>query len=231
MVEVSVTETLIFVQIVLLYLLTTQLSKIQSQLRLVLASAAVASLPRASASSLPPPHGAASPRSPCAASVNPVSLHQRRGVPTIETLLPDAPKKDFQPENEWGLLSPAELAVARKVRSWLGAERFSEVPCDLLVTFIRGYAYRTDWAESTYVYLERALSWRRELGIDNILLNEPPNRRLFEEVCPAGPVGYDAEGHLVICERLGQTDVARLFANFDEDTYIMHSAFSREAVR
>lgn len=209
------TETLLLVEIALLGLILTQLSRLETRLRPVLAAAGPTS-PRAQ------PSRPTSPRKPRQISSNP---------PTMETLLPDAAKKDFGPVEEWSPLTTEELDVARRVRLWLGAERFDKVPYDLLVTFIRGYAYRTDWAESTFVYLERALKWRSENGIDGILCNTPAKRETFEAVCPSGPVGFDADGHMVICERLGRTDVTRLFAHFDEDQYITHQAFSREVVR
>jgi hypothetical protein len=138
---------------------------------------------------------AAKPAPPLAVAA--ISVAGRSSVPTAESLLPDVPKKDFRTADEWAPLAPDELAVARRVRDWLGAERFGSVPHDLLVTFIRGYAYRTDWAECTYVFLERALAWRAERQLDRIITRSMPNRHTFETVCPSGPVGFDDEGHMV----------------------------------
>jgi len=66
--------------------------------------------------------------------------------------------------------------------------RFATTPRDLLVTFIRGYAYRADWAECAFVFLERALGWREEVGMGRLVRDPPPDRTLFEEICPSGPV-------------------------------------------
>ncbi|EOD30607.1 hypothetical protein EMIHUDRAFT_456499 [Emiliania huxleyi CCMP1516] len=74
-------EVLMLAQVVLLYLLTTQLAKIQSQLKLVLTSAAVASVPAAAGGEVQPQQ---SPR-PSASSVG-VKLARK---PTLDNLLPD----------------------------------------------------------------------------------------------------------------------------------------------
>ncbi|EOD10649.1 hypothetical protein EMIHUDRAFT_452613 [Emiliania huxleyi CCMP1516] len=206
-------EVLMLAQVVLLYLLTTQLAKIQSQLKLVLTSAAVASVPAAAGGEVQPQQ---SPR-PSASSVG-VKLARK---PTLDNLLPDVPKKGFAPACEWALLSPPELEVAQKVRAWLGEARFATTPRDLLVTFIRGYAYRADWAECAFVFLERALGWREEVGVGRLVRDPPLDRALFEEVCPSGPVGFDRDGHVVLCERIGQTD----------ESYIQHQAYTREVAR
>jgi hypothetical protein len=182
----ALTDALVFLQIVALYMLVSKLTRLESQLRSI--ASAGPGTPRAGAS----PAAAGKSTSPRAAA-----LAERSGPPTAESLLPDAPKKDFKTADEWAPLSSAELGVARRVRDWLGAERFGKVPNDLLVTFIRGYAYRADWAECTYVYLERTLAWRAERKLDGILSRCPPNRNTFEAVCPSGPVGFDGEGHLV----------------------------------
>lgn len=153
--------------------------------------------------------------------------------PTEETLLPEPKDKRSGATlaEEWDDLDADELEVLRKVRGWLGAEAFERVPLDLLVTFTRGYAYRADRADASFVFLERALKWRAETAADRIVLQQLPNRELFEELCPSAPMGHDKHGHTVIIERLGRVQVKELFRHFDEETYIRHQAFSREAVR
>lgn len=186
----ALTDALVFLQIVALYMVVSRLTRLESQLRGIVGSGPAA--PRAGA---PLPTGVAKPTSPRAVAA--LAGAKRSGLPTAESLLPDAPKKDFRTADEWAPLTPAELAVAVRVRDWLGAERFSTVPNDLLVTFIRGYAYRADWAECTYVFLERALTWRAERKLDRVIARTMPNRHTFETVCPSGPVGFDDEGHMV----------------------------------
>jgi len=123
-------------QVVLLYLLTTQLAKIQSQLKLILTSAAVASVPAAAAGEVQPQQ---SPR-PSASSVG-VKLARK---PTLDNLLPDVPKKGFAPACEWELLSPPELEVAQKANGrakcrcdsgaeWCEGMRANEHSCALIV--------------------------------------------------------------------------------------------------
>ena len=43
-----------------------------------------------------------------------------------------------------------------------------QVPLDLLVCFLRGYAYRKDWAETVYVELSEALEWRGRAAADSV---------------------------------------------------------------
>ena len=42
------------------------------------------------------------------------------------------------------------------------------MPLDLLVCFLRGYAYRKDWAETVYVELSQALKWRERAAADSV---------------------------------------------------------------
>ena len=97
----------------------------------------------------------------------------RKPTPTADSLQPDLIKKGWVSTADWAPLGDDELRVVDSIRGWLGAERFSEVPHDVLVAFIRGYAYRADWAETSYVNLASALSWRRESGADTLALSAP----------------------------------------------------------
>ncbi|EOD30828.1 hypothetical protein EMIHUDRAFT_232439 [Emiliania huxleyi CCMP1516] len=122
--------------------------------------------------------------------------------PCLATLLPDPKDKHagVVPAAEWEPLSDGELEVVRAIRGWLGEEAAAACPRDLLVTFTRGYAYRPDWSQASFVFLERALAWREEMGACGICFGAPPARReLFEELCPSGLIG-----HLVVLERLGR---------------------------
>mmetsp|Transcript_25783 Transcript_25783/g.71089 ORF Transcript_25783/g.71089 Transcript_25783/m.71089 type:complete len:439 (-) Transcript_25783:319-1635(-) len=155
------------------------------------------------------------------------------GRPTVESLLPEPKNKhaNASTANEWDLLSPDELRVLRRAREWLGSELFSQAPLDLLVTFARGYAYCNDWAEASTAHLEHALKWRAEMNANTVVASGLPNRELFEKMCQNGPIGHDSHGHLVILERLGRVNVGQLLQAFDEESYIRHQLFSREAVR
>jgi len=154
--------------------------------------------------------------------------------PCLATLLPDPKDKHagVVPAAEWEPLSDGELEVVRAIRGWLGEEAAAACPRDLLVTFTRGYAYRPDWSQASFVFLERALAWREEMGACGICFGAPPARReLFEELCPSGLIGHDSLGHLVVLERLGRVRVAELLKAFSEEEYLRQQAFSREAVR
>ena len=52
-------------------------------------------------------------------------------------------------------------------------EEARRLPYDTLVTFVRGYAYRVDWAEASFAYLDRCLKWRRQMDCARIL-DAPP---------------------------------------------------------
>ena len=119
--------------------------------------------------------------------------------PCLATLLPDPKDKHagVVPAAEWEPLSDGELEVVRAIRGWLGEEAAAACPRDLLVTFTRGYAYRPDWSQASFVFLERALAWREEMGACGICFGAPPARReLFEELCPSGLIGHDSLGLL-----------------------------------
>jgi len=154
--------------------------------------------------------------------------------PCLAKLLPDPKDKHagVVPAAEWEPLSDGELEVVRAIRGWLGEETAAACPRDLLVTFTRGYAYRPDWSQASFVFLERALAWREEMGAGSICFGAPPARReLFEELCPSGLIGHDSLGHLVVLERFGRVRVTELLKAFSEEEYLRQQAFSREAVR
>ncbi|EOD23614.1 hypothetical protein EMIHUDRAFT_116350 [Emiliania huxleyi CCMP1516] len=119
--------------------------------------------------------------------------------------------KGFVPREEWLPFSEPELQVLATVRRWLGAARFDAVPLDLLVCFVRGYAYRKDWAET-------------------VLDSPPADRPLFEQLYQSGPVGRDKQGHIVELMRLGRLKVSKLFKSFELDAIITQAPGRRRGV-
>ena len=65
---------------------------------------------------------------------------------------------------------------------------FATVPHDLLACFLRGYAYRPDWAETSYVELLENIEWREAHDTDALLGSPPANRDLFELLNQVGHV-------------------------------------------
>ena len=104
---------------------------------------------------------------------------------------------------EWDPLTARELAVAQAAREHF--DSLSEIPMDMFVSFVRASRGR-ETAETTIRRLEDSLVWRAEPQVraDEILAKPPPQRRRFEELYQAGPVGSDQDGRPVIVERVGQ---------------------------
>ena len=158
---------------------------------------------------------------------------QNKPKPNINTLPQETNNLDkkFTPAKEWEPLSNNELNVIKQLRIWLTPNVFKNVPHDVLVTFVRGFAYRQDWQEASYVFLDRALKWRSQTNADQLALCAPDNCDLFDEICPAGPIGFDTEGHPVLLERLGAVNASRLLKHFSEEEYIVQQCYRREAFR
>ena len=160
-----------------------------------------------------------------------ISYRDESVPPTRADLLPDPKVKAFTPASEWEPLLNGEVAVLATVREWLGGERFDAVPYDLLMCFLRGYAYRQDWAETVYVELSEALDWRDRHAASSALAHPPPHRARFEDLNESGPIGHDQEGHIIELVKLGRLKVAELFKHFDVEDILPHIVYSAEAKR
>jgi len=169
------------------------------------------------------------------------------GGPTVDSLRPEAEVAiaNWIAEDEGSPLSAAEISCAQALRTWIGAPTFDALPVDMLVTFIRGYSYRTDWHEACCAYLKQHLVWRREVGCDAVLSS--PNRagaarflgprlwaRLaeFDAMFPSGVCGCDAHGHVVTCDRLIPTPgIGPSMSAFTDDEFLTMMAMRREVLR
>jgi len=155
--------------------------------------------------------------------------------PTIALLAPET-KADMQAKRplEWDPLSLQEIETATAIRGWLGEEAFAACPADLLITFIRGYAYRSDAPRAACAYLEQSLRWRQGAGVDStILLGEaPPRLAACDRLCVSGPVGEDRHGRLVVYDAFCRAPVSELLDAFeDDDDFVRHMVYRREALR
>ena len=120
--------------------------------------------------------------SKAAASVGKGSSEPADTRPTVDGLAPEVLKPSYLVRGESEPLQEDELEVVRSIKGWLGPE-FGEVPADLLVCFVRGYAYHPEWARASFAYLDRGLRWRKEVGADLLALElhrMPPKREEFE---------------------------------------------------
>ena len=155
----------------------------------------------------------------------------RAPKPTLADLGRDVTIKGWRAAVEWEPLSDEERVTVEQMRVWLGHTEFAQVPLDLAVCFVRGYAYRPDWPRASYAYLERCIDWRKEMG-GEIAFQPPPARRdLFESLCQGGPIGRDAEGHPVVLERLGRIPPKQLLQQFDEAEFHQQAYYTKEATR
>jgi hypothetical protein len=167
--------------------------------------------------------------------------------PTFETLAPEVLAPNWRPAVEWEDLSPAELRCAAAVRRWLGYEGFRRLlgSYDILVLFVRGYAYREDWHAACFVFLERALLWRQSERCDALIApggSEDAPQMSFEAFAggrltefnamhPAGIIGQDESGRLVTLDLLCATPSATSLAAFTDEEYLRHMVARREACR
>ncbi|KOO23458.1 sec14-like protein 5 [Chrysochromulina tobinii] len=167
--------------------------------------------------------------------------------PTFETLAPEVLAPNWRPAVEWEDLSPAELRCAAAVRRWLGYEGFRRLlgSYDILVLFVRGYAYREDWHAACFVFLERALLWRQSERCDALIApggSEDSPQISFEAFAggrltefnamhPAGIIGQDESGRLVTLDLLCATPSATSLAAFTDEEYLRHMVARREACR
>ena len=206
------------------------------------------------------------PSTPAAPAAGKASSDAAGSRPTVEGLAPEVIKASYRVRDEWEPLQEDELKVVRSIKGWLGPE-FGELPVDLLVSFVRGYAYHPEWARASFAYLERGLLWRKKVTADLLVIQPqrmPPNRAQFEalvqagpnpspspnpnpnpnlnphpnpnpnpdrNLVQAGPIGFDAEGHPVILDRFGACQPAKLLEAFDQESFILQQAFSRECLR
>ena len=156
--------------------------------------------------------------------------------PTTESLRPEKEvalkREDVVAPEEWDPFTEAELEVAAQIATWLGADEWDRLPLDILACFVRGYAYRTDWADAAFAYLHRQIIWRyEEMRCGALLDAPPPERQRWESLLQAGPIGFARHGHVVYLERTGAIPTKDLLGEFDEETFLKHLTFSREALR
>ena len=81
---------------------------------------------------------------------------------------------------------------------------FERVPSDALVCYLRGYAPLVNWDDHVYARLDAMLRWREAERVDHALTDEgwvqPEAAKLFAQVLPCGPIGFDGLGHPVVLE-------------------------------
>lgn len=190
----------------------------------------------------------ASPRSSSRKSLAKIAVAEAKSrasaadmsVPTLESLGPDTTIPGWTAAAEEDLFTAEELAVAARIKMWMGPEQFAKVPYDQLTTFIRGYAYRTDWPRASYVFLQRMLEWRKSFGCDLVHAKDGargfdefsgPRRAEFDDAVQSTIIGHDMHGHLVELNRLFHMPCSKFMNSFTDDEFVKHMVARREVLR
>lgn len=161
--------------------------------------------------------------------------------PTLDSIGPDIEPSGFVPETEWTPYTEAEIDCILYIRRLLGSELVNRLPHDTLVAFVRGHAYRSNWHAVSFVFLERALQWRRDDGVDRVLAADGVSgydafvgaacRREFDALLPSGVIGHDTHGHLVVLDRPFAAPCHQLMSLVDDAEFIRHMVARREVAR
>lgn len=224
---VALLDGLFALQLLLLALILHVISRILSTLKLH-SSVSTSSVSTAAAAS----SKAAAPPPPPSDS----------GKPTIESLLPETGQAPSRPPAiEWSPISTIEFDVLKQMKAWFnsdGSKTFESLPFDMLIAFVRGYAYRTDASHAAFAYLDKNLEWRREGRFDGppapimfATSAQLPSRPLFEQYVHSGPIGEDTDGHPVLLDRQMHVSPNDFHAAFDFDAYVRNMVYNREVQR
>ena len=162
-------------------------------------------------------------------------------VPTLDSIGPDITPSGFVPETEWTPYTEAEIECIAYISRWLGAEMVNQLPHDTLAAFVRGHAYRSNWHAVSFVHLELALQWRRNEGVDRVLAADGVSgyddfvggacRREFDALLPAGVIGRDTQGHLVVLDRPFAAPCHQLMSLVSDAEFTRHMVARREVAR
>uniref|UniRef100_A0A6A7G9X9 CRAL-TRIO domain-containing protein n=1 Tax=Hirondellea gigas TaxID=1518452 RepID=A0A6A7G9X9_9CRUS len=115
-------------------------------------------------------------------------------------------------------LSEEEEKILEGVKSYLEEKDFGEVSNIMLIKFVRGYYHETPRLEKTCEILEKALIFRRDNHIDDLLERKGEAAAEFSKTCwPYHVHGRDRLGHPVYYEQTGKVDVNRLLKDYTLD--------------
>ena len=112
---------------------------------------------------------------------------------------------------------------------------FERVSSDALVCYLRGYAPLVNWADHVYARLDAMLRWREAERVDHALTDEgwvePEAAKLFAQVLPCGPIGFDGLGHPVVLETPGASSalLGQLFEEMSYETFLRCQVYNKEA--
>lgn len=161
-------------------------------------------------------------------------------VPSIETLGPETLVPGWTAKEEWAPFTEEELAVAGKMKLWLGEAAFSVLAYDRIIVFIRGYAYRADWQRAAFAFLARGCEWREGYGTDSILEGEgtsgfdaftSPHLAQFDRLVASSIIGTDMHGHMVELNRIFGVSVKELMNTFTDEQFLRQMVARREVLR
>jgi len=99
------------------------------------------------------------------------------------------------------------------------------------------YAPLVNWADHVYTRLDAMLRWREAEQIHSALTDEewilPEAARLFAQVLPCGPIGFDPHGHPVCLETPGSSSalLGQLFEHMTYETFLRCQIYNKEVMR
>eukprot|EP00455_Lapot_gusevi_P031720 TRINITY_DN344_c0_g2_i6.p2 TRINITY_DN344_c0_g2~~TRINITY_DN344_c0_g2_i6.p2 ORF type:complete len:253 (-),score=82.20 TRINITY_DN344_c0_g2_i6:605-1363(-) len=87
----------------------------------------------------------------------------------------------------------------------------------MMIRFIRGYAREQNSLQKTIEVLDRALTWREQNNVNDLLATELKNAEQFHNIWFYEYHGHDREGHPIYYERTGKVDPTDMLTNFTID--------------
>jgi len=147
----------------------------------------------------------------------------------------EAPATEYTPdEDDSRSASPTglggqEWVVSEQEKQWITAMKAKldpnikpgvavDVGLDFtLLRVIRARKGNVDEAIDAYT---KMVEWRKESGVDKMLIEEDPNEHVFQCICPHRHHGVDRDGHPIYLERTGQVRVNEVLKHVTEDDIV-----------
>jgi len=159
----------------------------------------------------------------------------------------EAPATEYTPADEDDSRSASPIAlgghesnVSEQEKLWIAAMKAKlnpdvkpGVPLDVgldftLLRFIRARKGDVDGAIEAYT---KMVEWRKETGVDKMLIEEDPNEHVFQCICPHRHHGCDREGHPIYIERTGMIRVNEVVRHTsEEDIVTRHVRFMEKMI-
>lgn len=119
-----------------------------------------------------------------------------------------------------------EGEVVSALRRAFGAERFAQIPRDVLLRSVRSLQHASRrkgeaWDVSAAASIERVLEWRAASSIAQLAQQQPADVGRFDALWPWARCGCDEWGHPVVWDSLGTADWDGLLAEYGEERAVL----------